>query len=87
MQEVQEQTTQAIAQRVTALLSGQFRIKSETIAPDVTLGKLSFDSLVLIELGLVLDKEFGVRIEDGELTEEHTLDDVVDLLVAKGAKV
>jgi acyl carrier protein len=87
MQDIQEHTTQDIAQRVSALLSGQFKVRPEAMEPGVTLGKLSFDSLVLIELGLVLDKEFGVRIDDGELTEEHTLDDVVDLLVAKGASV
>ncbi|CAM5459634.1 phosphopantetheine-binding protein [Streptomyces afghaniensis] len=78
---------QAIAERVSVLLSDQFKVKPEIIASEVTLGKLSFDSLVLIELGLVLDKEFGVEIADGELTEEHTLDDLVQLLSAKGAAV
>ncbi|CAM5582880.1 hypothetical protein SALBM311S_05664 [Streptomyces alboniger] len=53
---------QAIAERVSVLLSDQFKVKPEIIAFEVTLGKLSFDSLVLIELGLVLDKEFGVEI-------------------------
>lgn len=92
MQDIQEHTTvqsttRPTVQRISALLSGHFKVRPEAITPGVTLGALSFDSLVLIELGLVLDKEFGVRIEDGELTEEHTLDDVVDLLVAKGASL
>ncbi|WP_149183554.1 phosphopantetheine-binding protein [Streptomyces sp. TRM49041] len=78
---------QDIEQRVSALLSDQFKVKADTIQPDVTLGKLSFDSLVLIELGLVLDKEFGVEIDDGELTEHHTIEGLVELLAAKGAAV
>ncbi|MFH9569864.1 acyl carrier protein [Streptomyces sp. NPDC017230] len=88
MQDIQEHTTaQPAAERVSGLLSGHFKVKPEAITPGVTLGALSFDSLVLIELGLVLDKEFDVRIEDGELTEEHTIDDVVDLLTAKGGSL
>ncbi|MEG3631323.1 acyl carrier protein [Streptomyces poriticola] len=88
MQHIQEHTTvQPAAERISALLSGHFRVKPEAITPGVTLGALSFDSLVLIELGLVLDKEFDVRIEDGELAEEQTIDDVVELLAAKGASV
>ncbi|MEU1042974.1 acyl carrier protein [Streptomyces sp. NPDC005551] len=74
---------QNITERVSTLLSDQFKVKPESIEPEVTLGKLSFDSLVLIELGLVLDKEFGVEIADGELTEHHTISDLVELLEAK----
>lgn len=76
---------QDLTQRVSSLLSDQFKVKPDTIQPSVTLGKLSFDSLVLIELGLVLDKEFGVEIADGELTEHQTIEDLVELLAAKGA--
>ncbi|MFF4406542.1 acyl carrier protein [Streptomyces sp. NPDC001262] len=78
---------QHIAERVSTVLSGQFKVKEESIAAEVTLGKLSFDSLVLIELGLVLDKEFGVEIADGELTEHQTISDLVELLTAKTAAV
>ncbi|ASU81880.1 phosphopantetheine-binding protein [Nocardiopsis gilva YIM 90087] len=76
---------QEITKRVSTVLSDQFKVKADTIGADVELGALSFDSLMLIELGLVLDKEFGVVIGDGELTEEHTIDDLVELLVSKGA--
>ncbi|CAM3658315.1 hypothetical protein GCM10009799_47330 [Nocardiopsis rhodophaea] len=76
---------QEITKRVSTVLSDQFKVKMDTITADVELGALSFDSLMLIELGLVLDKEFGVAIGDGELTEEHTIDDLVELLASKGA--
>jgi acyl carrier protein len=76
-----------IEERVTALLSSQFKVKESLIGSDVTLGNMSFDSLVLIELGLVLDKEFDVEIAEGELTEHLTVRDVVGLLQAKGATV
>ncbi|MEV1026138.1 phosphopantetheine-binding protein [Streptomyces sp. NPDC050264] len=76
---------QDITQRVSVLLSDQFKVKADTIEPSATLGKLSFDSLVLIELGLVLDKEFDVEIADGELTEHQTVGELAELLHAKGA--
>ena len=71
-------------ERISALLTERFKVKSAAIGPEVTLGNLSFDSLVLIEFGLVLDKEFDVLMEDGELTEEMTVAALAELLRTKG---
>lgn len=73
-----------IEERVIALLHRQFKVKEESLALDVTLGKLSFDSLVLVELALALDTEFGVELAEGELTEHLTVREVAELLDAKG---
>jgi acyl carrier protein len=71
--------------RVTKLLVEQFWATPEAIDSDTTLGDLAFDSLILIEFTLIANKEFGVAIEDDELTEDLTVADVADLLAAKGA--
>ncbi|MEV6318578.1 acyl carrier protein [Streptomyces sp. NPDC051776] len=78
---------QVIEERVAEILSGQFKVKKDVITPDVTFRKLSFDSLVLIELSLVLEKEFQVALEEGDLTDRLTIRDVADLLSDKGAVV
>ncbi|MEU6084036.1 acyl carrier protein [Streptomyces sp. NPDC047108] len=78
---------QVIEERVAGILSGQFKVKRDVISPDVTFHKLSFDSLVLIELSLVLEKEFQVALEEGDLTDQLTIRDVADLLSGKGAVV
>ena len=71
-------------ERISALLTDRFKVKQAAIGPEATLGSLSFDSLVLIEFGLVLDKEFDVLMEDGELTEEMTVAALAELLRTKG---
>ena len=71
-------------ERISALLTDRFKVKQSAIGPEATLGSLSFDSLVLIEFGLVLDKEFDVLMEDGELTEEMTVGTLAELLRTKG---
>ncbi|MFH8990062.1 acyl carrier protein [Streptomyces sp. NPDC017940] len=70
-------------QRIITVLVEQFKIQPEVIAGDMTFGSLKFDSLVLIELGLILDKEFGIDLDAGELTEAMTIRHAAELVTAK----
>lgn len=77
--------TAGIQQRIAAILTGQFKVPEEHVAPETTLRDMKFDSLVLIELGLVLDKEFSVAIEDGELSDGFTLEELAGFVAEKQA--
>ncbi|MBA8826225.1 acyl carrier protein [Saccharopolyspora lacisalsi] len=72
--------------RVMTVMSDKFSIPQDKIEPDLTMEDLSFDSLILIEFGLVLSKEFDVDIADDEISTEFTVSDVVDLVTRKGAR-
>ncbi|MGH4011148.1 MAG: acyl carrier protein [Pseudonocardiaceae bacterium] len=74
----------ALQERVTSLLVDRFGVAESDLQPDRTLGDLSFDSLIVIEFGLSMNKEFGVAIADDELDDEFTVADVVSLLQEKG---
>lgn len=74
----------ALQERVTSLLVDRFGVIESDLQPDRTLGELSFDSLIVIEFGLSMNKEFGVAISDDELNDEFTVADVVNLLQEKG---
>ncbi|GJF23710.1 MULTISPECIES: acyl carrier protein [Streptomyces] len=74
-----------VQRRIAAVLTGQFKVPAESVQPHTTLREMKFDSLVLIELGLVLDKEFSVAIEDGELSDEFTLEQLAEFVVGKQA--
>ncbi|GGP94675.1 hypothetical protein GCM10010278_85630 [Streptomyces melanogenes] len=76
-----------IEQRIANVLSTSFKVDPNAIDSDVTFLALKFDSLVLIELSLILEKEFGTPIEDGELTDDMTINDAAELIAAKGATV
>lgn len=74
----------SLQERITKILLDDFKIQQEHIGQDTAFGDLGFDSLVIVELALVLDTEFGVTLEDGELTDTMTVADAAQLLVAKG---
>ncbi|SFW70683.1 phosphopantetheine-binding protein [Amycolatopsis australiensis] len=74
-------------EQIRTLLVEKLRVKPEALASDVTFEDLSFDSLVLIELSLLLEKRFGVRLAEGELTGEHTIAGAAELVELKEAAV
>lgn len=76
---------QSIEERITKILLDTFRVPQEAMHPAATFADLSFDSLVLVELVLVLGSEFGVPLADGDLRDTMTVADAAVVLVAKGA--
>ena len=74
----------AIEDRVTKILVEDFKVRPEDLADGATLRDLGFDSLVIVELSLSLDNEFGVELGDGELTDTMSVAGAAELLLAKG---
>jgi acyl carrier protein len=73
-----------LEERITKILLDDFKVPAEALGPDTAFGELGFDSLVIVELALVLDTEFGVALADGELTDAMTVADAAELLASKG---
>ncbi|MBU7316800.1 acyl carrier protein [Paenibacillus oleatilyticus] len=48
------------------------------------LPELGVDSLTALELAVHLEREFGTRLEEQELTQIRTLEDIVRFVEAKG---
>ena len=69
--------------RVTAILLSTFELDAAALAGNPTLESLEFDSLTLVELATALENEFGTPVDEEEITVEHTLDDVLNLLAQK----
>jgi len=75
----------SIEERITKILLEDLKVWHESIDPNATFAELGFDSLVIVELSLVLDNEFGIALEDGELTGRMTIADAAELMAVKGA--
>lgn len=75
----------SIEERITKILLDDFKVRHESIGSDTTFADLRFDSLVIVELALVLDNEFGIVLDGGELTDAMTITDAAELLAVKGA--
>lgn len=55
------------------------------LGPDVTLGSLDIDSLVLVELAVAMERQFGVTVEAGDLRADQTIDEAAALVAARRA--
>lgn len=65
---------------VKSLLTNEFKISEDQIAPDSTLEDLGLDSLASVEFALALEKSIGVEITDDEVVELERLDRIVELV-------
>lgn len=68
------------------ILTTKFQLDADEIVPSSTLEDLQLDSLDLVELALVIEKEFGTRVSDDELANIQELEAIVDLLESRSAK-
>ena len=71
--------------QVRALLVASFGVAAKEVEEDVTFAELDVDSLALVEFALMVQKEFGVPLDEDELTAEFTVRDVVELIEGKKA--
>ncbi|MFD7712780.1 acyl carrier protein [Streptomyces sp. NPDC059785] len=72
-------------EQLKEILVGKLHVPADTITPDATPGDIELDSLAVVELSLVLDKELGIRISDDELAEARTVGDIAGLMASREA--
>jgi acyl carrier protein len=77
----------ALTSFVTDFLAEKLDIPTAELAADQPLEELGIDSLVLVELAVILEDKFRVAVDDDQLTGEQTLTDVVELLSGEGVTV
>ena len=66
--------------RLNALMIAKFALEPGTLAADPTLESLDFDSLAIVQLASAMESEFGVEIDEEELSDHTTVSDIVGLL-------
>ncbi|MCH0561190.1 acyl carrier protein [Streptomyces sp. MUM 16J] len=69
---------------LVTVLTTTYKVPGD-IDPDRSFQELEVDSLSLAELGAQLEDEFGVTIDEEDLTASTTVADVARLLEAGGA--
>jgi acyl carrier protein len=76
--------THSTEEKVRALLAKHFHIEPQEITPEANLrGDLEMDSTEVVELVVALEKELGVKIGDGEITNRQSVSDVVQIVRSK----
>ncbi|GAA2513526.1 acyl carrier protein [Winogradskya humida] len=69
------------------ILAGPLKVDREKITPDATLEQLGLDSLSVVELSMILEKDHGVRVTDDELLDTPTIGAMAQLIGDRGAPV
>ncbi|MFG3319202.1 acyl carrier protein [Streptomyces sp. NPDC048171] len=67
----------AFQDRLFALVSEKLGMTPEELDTTSTFDRLDLDSLALIELSVIVQKEFGVQIDETALTSENTFADIL----------
>ncbi|WP_165956025.1 acyl carrier protein [Streptomyces hainanensis] len=73
-------TTSPVFQRITEILDQKFGIAGEDVKPETVLEDVELDSLALIEVALVLQKQLGVQIRTEDLSGSATIADLYELV-------
>ncbi|SDH46721.1 acyl carrier protein [Lentzea fradiae] len=71
--------------RLAELLVSHFGAPADRVAGGVTFEELEFDSLALVELAMVAQKEFGVEVDEQEFTPEQSVAGAARLIDSRRA--
>lgn len=74
---------ESLKHRVSALISEKFGLDEAELISGATFDELEIDSLILVELSLILRKEMDIVLQEGELKSSFTLDEAVAVIRAK----
>jgi len=62
----------------------EFEVESEIIQPDADLKEsLDLDSLDYVDLVVIIESNFGIKLESKDFTNVHTFDNLYDLIGSK----
>jgi acyl carrier protein len=72
-------------EQLKQILASKFQINPDHIEPNSRLSELELDSLDIVELALVMEKEMGAKVSDDELIETQQLDSIAELALRRQA--
>jgi acyl carrier protein len=79
---IQNQTS--VEDKLKSVLKKVLDIKESEIIPGAKLDdSLGIDSTEMVEIAVVLKKEFGIQLKDNELKKTQSLNEIVELLKSK----
>lgn len=69
------------------ILVEKLKVSPDQVTPDATKEDVELDSLAVVELSLVLEKELNITISDDELLEVPTIGEIAALMEQRSVKV
>lgn len=75
--------TMDVLNRTTDILVEHFDLPREEIEPSTTYDSLDLDSLILMELSIVIQRDFGIEVSEQELMEARSIGATAALIESK----
>ena len=72
-------TQQELIEKINTVLADEFEVEQEVITPDAPL----LDSLDLVDVVVLVDKNFGVTLTGPDFKELKTFQDFYDLIISR----
>lgn len=69
-----------VQERFYSLLTANLGVEPEALTEASTLESLDLDSLLIVELSVAVEKEFGVVLDETELASDRTIGEVLGSL-------
>lgn len=70
-----------IKERLTEILVEEFEIEPEKITPEASIGQeLGIDSLDVVDMVVLIQEEFGIKLQSQDFKDVKTFGDLVELL-------
>lgn len=77
-------TNEEVISKIKTVLIDEFEVEEEDLDPSaVIMDALDIDSLDLIDLVVVIEQNFGFKVETQEMGEIKTLQDFYDYIIKK----
>lgn len=78
---------ESTATRLVAIINEHFETDGRELSAATDFESLEFDSLVLVELAVILTREFAVEVTDEELADGKTIGEAAALVARKKSAV
>ena len=72
-------TQQELIEKINTVLADEFEVEQEVITPET----LDLDSLDLVDVVVLVDKNFGVTLTGPDFKELKTFQDFYDLIISR----
>jgi acyl carrier protein len=70
-----------IREKLTEILVSEFEIEPEKITPEASIqSDLGIDSLDVVDMVVLIQDEFGIKLQSQDFKDVKTFDDLVNLL-------
>jgi acyl carrier protein len=76
-----------IAQHIAEIMIKKLEVPAEKVGLQTEFDAMELDSLVLVQLAVILEKRYGTSVEDWEIAAAKTIENTATMLESKGVLV